>query len=148
MKHKYLDISSIKQPLKDIKTIVLLTMAAIFLLAVWAIFKLPIDQPMATLILDLGPEKRIFEGEAYPNMTILDTLIVSSTAGNVTFEYAYNENKEVQIIHLNDHSAYDPLVGFLFYLNSKPIQVSEIDKISIKPGDSIKVEAKRYEAAK
>lgn len=148
MKYKHLNTSSIKKLLKEVKTIVLLTIAAIFLLAVWAIFKLPIDQPMATLVLDLGSEKRIFEGEALENMTILDTLIVSSIAGNITFEYAYNENKGVQIIHLNGHSTYDPLVGFLFYLNSRPVQVSEIDKISVKPGDSIKVEAKRYEAAK
>ncbi|OGN08781.1 MAG: hypothetical protein A3J46_04400 [Candidatus Yanofskybacteria bacterium RIFCSPHIGHO2_02_FULL_41_11] len=147
MKRKYLNISSIKKPLKEIEAVMLLTLAALVVLAIWAIFKLPIEQPMATLVIDMGNQKRVFEGQATGDMTILDTLVLSSEAGDISLQYGFNEKKEAQIISLDGYSAYDP-VEFMFFLNSKAVNASEINKLSVQPGDTIKVEVKRYDSVK
>ena len=146
MKSKQSHISSIKKYLDKVQALLVLIFALVILLAAWVIFKLPIGTTTATLVLDMGTEKRTFEGDASGNMTILDTLVASTAAGNVDLNYTFDQNGQIQIINLNDHSTYDPSTHFAFFLNSRPVNVSRINNLKVKPGDVVIVEALRNEA--
>jgi len=139
--------SNIFFPKKIGKSLAFLAAALVLIIAAWSLFKMPVQQPpstTATLILDLGKESRTFEGEALESMTILDTLIASANAGKIDFDYTFSE-EGVKITLLNGHSASNSPIDFSFSINSNEVPASQIDKMTVEPGDTIKIGVKTYE---
>lgn len=102
----------------------------------WANF---IKTPTASLEIYIGDQKRVFEGETIPNMTVLDALVASSLAGQITLKYKLDPvRNKTAIITLDGHDgiAYQ---NIRLYLNSKPIDVGSIHSIIIRPGDVMTV---------
>lgn len=101
----------------------------------------PFGKNEATLILDINGQKRTFAGETFKEMTILDAINASNEAGGINFKYAINKN-DIQMIDINGYSSDHISYKFTFYLNSQPINGSDINKIQIRPGDKIEIRVK------
>ncbi len=94
------------------------------------------DSGTATLILAFDNIERTFEGETTPGMTILDAMVVSTKAGKISISYWINNKNETTVKALDDHKTISDLT---VYLNSRKINIKELNKTLIKPGDIIKV---------
>ena len=95
----------------------------------------------ATLILafENNGQGRIFMGEVVPRMTVLDALITSSRAGRIEFKYVINPNNQTKIVGLNSYTDTLAKKHLTFYVNKDRVDESSINKVEIKPGDTIEV---------
>src|SRR3989344_7853330 len=135
----YKSLTLFFKPPKDPRILALATLAlALVFMLVVNVFP---DSRKATLVIDLDGQKRIFEGETFKGMTILDAINISTNTGKITFIYALTADG-VNIAALGDYSNTSLTDKFLFYLNSKPIAPSQINKIVIKAGDRIEIKAR------
>ncbi len=97
---------------------------------------------VARVELYLEEEKRIFEGETIENMTVLDAMYAASIAGNITFKYTLDPEKNVTKVSALDGITYRSNSNSPdFYLNSEKIETEIIHAVTIKPGDVIVVKA-------
>lgn len=90
----------------------------------------------ARLTFNFSGEQRIFEGEVIDNMTLLDALKASTTAGDIRFEYYVDSTNITHIDAINDH---DQIKSFEVYLNSYLVSPEELNQTKIKRGDKISV---------
>lgn len=95
----------------------------------------------ARIEIDYGFNKRAFEGEVLPDMSVLDALLAAGRAGDFEIRYALlNDRTDIMKI---DNFSEDGLDGqWRFYLNKKEILADQIHKVKIKPGDRILAEFK------
>lgn len=90
----------------------------------------------ARIEIDYGSNKRAFEGEALPDMSVLDALLAAGRGGDFEIRYALL-NDRTDIMKIEDFTE-DGLDGqWRFYLNKKEVLADQIHKIKIKPGDKI-----------
>ncbi len=116
---------------KVLPVLILLVLVLIASIFIWPLSKPELTK--ATLILDLGGQKRAFEGDTFEGMTILDALNISTKAGNIDFTYAIRDDG-INILTLNG-----PFNGSEFLLNSKQVDAGQINKIPVKAGDKIEI---------
>lgn len=91
----------------------------------------------ATLALVLEDQSRIFEGEVYEKMTVMDALSTAMAAGDVKLNYYLDEKNRTHVLGINGHTEDSSGKTFVFYLNSKKINSNDLNKIDIEPGDDI-----------
>ena len=92
----------------------------------------------ATLLIDFDNMRRMFEGEVVGKMTVLDALNASVVAGKIKFRYIVNSDNDTTVTEINDHTTSKD-TQFNFYLNSRKMDSSELNKTNIKPGDKITI---------
>lgn len=90
----------------------------------------------ATLTFFLGNDKRTFRGEVFDKMTILDALVASTQAGKIKVLYTLDSNNDTYIEEIN---GYQSISNTQIYLNSQKIDAQDLNKITIKPGDTIEI---------
>ncbi|OGN00853.1 MAG: hypothetical protein A2651_03180 [Candidatus Yanofskybacteria bacterium RIFCSPHIGHO2_01_FULL_42_12] len=92
----------------------------------------------ATLIIDFDNMRRTFEGEVIEEMTILDALNASVTAGQIKLTYTVDDNNHTSVAEIDGHSA---VFGknFFFYLNEKKIHTKDLNRTFVDPGDKITI---------
>jgi hypothetical protein len=95
---------------------------------------------LATLILNIERNERIFEGEVIEDMTVLDAVTASAKAGNVDLVFDLTENGDPTIVKLDNYSR--DKNEFAVYLNYKKINLMDLNRIYIHPGDKITVDIK------
>lgn len=100
----------------------------------------PSNKNYATLVINLEEGRRIFEGEVTKNMTILDTLNASATAGNINFKYLVKEDESTYVKEINGYS--NIIKKFAFFVNSREVKEGDINKIMVSPGDRVEVRFK------
>ena len=92
----------------------------------------------AALFIDFDNMKRVFTGEVAEGMTILDTLNASVAAGKIELTYNVDGGNNTKITEINDHRANEDS-QFTFYVNSRKLDPSELNKTHIQPGDKITI---------
>ncbi len=92
----------------------------------------------AALFIDLGNVERVFTGEVVDGMTLLDALNTSVAAGQIKLTYYVDSSNNTKINEINDHTL-SGNTQFTFYLNSRKLDPSNLNKTQIKPGDKIMV---------
>ncbi len=127
---------------------VLLGLAVIILMIflTWSVISYPVSRPnssvaspnaqTATLVFSLKDTKRVFRGEVTPDMTVLDAMIASIQAGQIKMLYSVNRKNKTNITEIGGHRVASNLGT---YLNSERIDIKDLNKIVIKPGDTIEV---------
>ena len=104
-----------------------------------ALFGFTMNKP-ARLEINIGNHRRVFEGRAVNNMTILDALNASSAAGNISLKYVLDPlNDEAKILSLDGYNSESNSALLAFYLNSQKVRTEKIHSIHIKSGDVILV---------
>ncbi len=123
-------------------------MVVLFLILILFRSELPkiINNPIprtnkATLILSLDNQKRTFEGEIIEGMTILDALNLSTSVGDIKFHYSIQDNGKVKVMAVDDHFIASSFGKLSIFLNSQPIKPSDINKVTIRAGDSVEIKA-------
>ena len=97
----------------------------------------------AMISFNLGNGQRTFQGETTEGMTVLDALNLTTTTGNINFKYSVTKNGKIQVMAIDGHIIDDFSSKFIVFLNSRPIDVTEINKIAIKAGDAVEVGIKK-----
>lgn len=92
----------------------------------------------ATLLIDFGDMKRQFTGEVAENMTVLDALNASAAAGQIKLIYYVDADNNTRVTEISGYTA-DGNIQFNFYINSKKLDSSELNRTNIKPGDKITI---------
>ena len=92
----------------------------------------------AALFIDFDNLQKVFAGEVVDGMTILDALNASAVAGQIKFVYYVDSDNNTKITEINDHAANED-VQFTFYINSRKLDPSELNKTRIRPGDKITI---------
>lgn len=92
----------------------------------------------ATLLIDFKNMQRMFEGETIENMTMLDALNASVAVGKVELTYVVDSNNNTSVTKINDHTETKDGV-FAFYLNKRVVNMKDINKTYIYPGDKITI---------
>lgn len=92
----------------------------------------------AVLFIELDSMQRTFSGEVIEEMTVLDALNASVIAGQIKLVYYVDGGNNTRVAEINDHSVNDG-DEFVFYVNSKKADPSELNKIRIRPGDKITI---------
>ena len=90
----------------------------------------------AVLYIDFDNLKKMFAGEVADGMTVLDALNASVAAGKIEITYYVDNNNYTRVAKINDHES-DSGNEFVFYVNSKKLGASDLNKVYIKPGDKI-----------
>ena len=123
-----------------ISTILIIVFSA---LIIFILFNLSLDKELGTsktasLILNIGGNKREFQGQIISGMTILDALLVSTQAGEINLKYSLNNDNQTTIFELNNHKIYfqDQIN---FYLNSKKIKTEDINKVKLDNSDIVEI---------
>lgn len=92
----------------------------------------------AALFIDFDNMQRMFTGEIVDGMTVLDALNASVVAGQINLRYYVDEENNTKVAEINNHNT-DGKTQFTFYINSKKIDASELNKTHIQPGDKITI---------
>lgn len=92
----------------------------------------------AALLVDFDNIKRMFAGEVIGGMTILDALNASVAAGQIKLTYYVDSDNNTRVKEINDHTT-NRDIQFTFYINSRKIDQSELNKTPIRPGDKITI---------
>src|SRR3989344_8869642 len=92
----------------------------------------------AALFIDFDNMKKVFAGEVVDGMTILDALNAAVAAGQIELTYHVDINNNTKVAKINDHEANEE-TQFTFYINSRRVDSSELNKTKIKPGDKITI---------
>jgi len=92
----------------------------------------------ATLMIDFDNMRRAFKGEVAEKMTILDALNASVTAGQIKLTYAVDSDNNTSVVEVDGHSTV-PNKNFSFYLNDDKVNIEDINKTHINPGDQITI---------
>lgn len=90
----------------------------------------------ATLLIDFENVRRKFQGEVVEKMTVLDAVNAATAAGEIKLIYSVDRENNTKVMEINDHL----LEGgrrFAFFVNSKKLGSSELNKTFLKPGDEI-----------
>lgn len=90
----------------------------------------------ATLFIDFDNMKRRFQGEVADGMTVLDAVNASVAAGEIKITYSVDGDNNTKVMEINNHST-EEVKQFSFYINSKRLGQSDLNKTYIKPGDEI-----------
>lgn len=114
---------------------------AVFLFSIVAVFFNPFGTKEATLLLafENNGQGRMFTGEVVNGMTILDSLLVSSEAGQIKLIYHLDQNGKLIIEELDGYTAGASDKKLAFYLNGVKMATEEINRATISPGDKIEV---------
>ena len=92
----------------------------------------------AALFIDFDNMQKVFAGEVVDEMTILDALNAAVVAGQIKLTYHVDSDNNTKITEINSHIA-DGKIQFAFYINSRKLDQSELNKTHIKPGDKITI---------
>lgn len=92
----------------------------------------------AALFIDFDNMKKVFAGEVVEGMTVLDALNASVAAGQIKLTYHVDISNNTKVTEINNHEA-NGNEQFTFYINSRKIDPSELNKTHIKPGDKITI---------
>jgi hypothetical protein len=123
------------------KKVILLCLGAVLVscLGVIIIFSgifLGLSNKNATLEIDIDGNKRAFEGEVIPNMTVFEALQASAVAGNISLNYVM-EDGDLVIKQIDGYRG--PIELITFYLNSNRVRTEEIHTMIVRPGDTISI---------
>jgi hypothetical protein len=80
----------------------------------------------------------MFTGEVIDEMTLLDALNASFAAGKIKLTYHVDDGNNTKVTEINDHEA-DDEEQFTFYINTRKLDPSELNKTQIHPGDKITI---------
>ncbi|MBI4158606.1 MAG: hypothetical protein HY505_03265 [Candidatus Yanofskybacteria bacterium] len=92
----------------------------------------------AALFIDFDNMKKVFAGKVVEGMTILDALNAAVTAGQIELTYHVNIDNNTKVAKINNHEANGD-TQFVFYINSRKLDPSELNKTQIKSGDKITI---------
>lgn len=116
----------------------------IVLLTVAFVFKLSVNQlkqdgmsGLATLAVNLDLENRLFEGEVYDGMTVLDALNIAMSVGKIKLNYVLDDKNQTVVMEIDGHINNIEGKLFSFYLNNKKIDSQDLNKIRLKAGGNI-----------
>lgn len=121
------------------RQILILILAAGFVIF-GGIYFLGTTRGIARLEIEIGENKRAFEGEVLPGMTILEALQASIIAGNIKFNYTLDQDRKLKIDSLDGFNA-DSEKKMVIRLNTEPIPPENINSIPVKSGDVISISA-------
>ena len=139
MKYKKLLTGFFKKPLFA-QIILLMALAGII-----SFFKPSFDfsngntSGLATLVINLETEKRVFEGEVVKAMTMLDALNAAVSVGNIKLNYAIDKSGDVNIMEIDGHTNGVDNKYFVFYLNSKKVAAKDLNKKPVYNRDRIEI---------
>ena len=94
---------------------------------------------LATLVINFETEKRFFEGEVVKEMTMLDALSAAVSVGKIKLNYAIDESGNVNIKEIDGHTNGVNDKHFVFYLNSKKINMPDLNTSIVHGGDKIEI---------
>lgn len=94
----------------------------------------------ARLEIEVGGQKRAFEGEVLKNMTVLEALQASAAAGNISFSYKL-DNGRLVIERIDGYRG--PVESILVFLNSTLVKTETINVLPVNPGDVIAVKIQK-----
>lgn len=94
---------------------------------------------LATLAVNFETGKRLFEGEVYTGMTILDALNAAMSVGKIKLNYALDDKNQTQIMEIDGYTNNTGGKSFLFYLNNKEVAPQNLNKVRIEAGDKIEI---------
>ena len=97
-----------------------------------------ISKNEAALFVNFDNMKKVFSGEVVDGMTVLDALNASVAAGQIRLVYYVDSDNNTKITEINDHEANEE-AQFTFYVNSRKLSSSELNKTRIKAGDKITI---------
>lgn len=129
-----------KSHLVEIGTIIaLLVLASLFKVSVDTLKEADnkINSNLATLAINFDNLNRSFEGEVLEDMTVLDALNMAMAAGKIKLVYVLDENNQTWVMEINDHMNKQGGNYFTFYLNNKQIDSKDLNRVSIRAGDSM-----------
>lgn len=91
----------------------------------------------AKLVLQVGNQERVFEGEVVRGMTVLDAFNAAMLAGNINLQFAV-QNDQTRILELDGIANLTPQ-NMVFYINSERIDSQRLNKVTVQPQDEIVV---------
>lgn len=101
-----------------------------------------VSQAEGNLVIQFNDgQKRFFQGEIAPSMSVLNALYSSSEGGQYEFRYFIDEIGKVNVVSL-DGRANNTIGVWHFFLNSRELDPGDLDKVRINKGDVIEA---RYE---
>lgn len=92
----------------------------------------------AALFIDFDNMKRVFAGKVVDGMTVLDALNAAVAAGQIKLTYYVDSNNKTKVTEINDHTT-NGEAPFTFYINSRKLDPSDLNKTPIKPGNKITI---------
>ncbi|MEX2090988.1 MAG: hypothetical protein WD989_02595 [Candidatus Paceibacterota bacterium] len=118
----------------------------VVLLILASAFKVSVDQlkdetennnGLATLAINFETENRLFEGEVYDGMTVLDALNIAMGVGKIKLNYVLDDENQTWFMEIDGHI--NGLVNkhFTFYINEKLADSRDMNRTKLKPGDSV-----------
>lgn len=91
----------------------------------------------ASVLIDFGDARRMFEGEVMQGMTVLDALNASVIAGNIPFRFMISRD-QTKILTIDGHE--DPLgTRPDVYMNGRAVDARVLHRTYINPQDAITV---------
>lgn len=118
----------------------------IVLLLLASLFKITVDNlkdagsggnGLATLAVNFDNLKRSFEGEVVEDMTVLDALNIAMAVGKIKLNYVLDDKNQTWVMEINDHLNSVENKHFLFFINGEKVDSKNLNKVNLKPGDSI-----------
>lgn len=97
----------------------------------------PNNSSTARLEIELGGQKRAFEGDVVEGMTVFEAIQASALAGNILFNYSFSEDDKVIVKSIDGYEADKAKKSLIIYLNSNLVRPEEIHTTPIKTGDTI-----------
>jgi len=97
------------------------------------------QEELATLAVNFETGKRLFEGEVYDGMTILDALNVAMSVGEIKLNYVLDDKNQTQIMELDGQINNIDGKYFSFYLNNQKVDSQNLNKVRLKAGDRIEI---------
>lgn len=94
---------------------------------------------IARLEIDIDGHKRAFEGEVIDGMTVFEALQASALAGNISFNYAINNDSKLVVKSLDGYEAEKVKKPPTILLNSTPVETEKIHLTPIKAGDIVEI---------
>ena len=92
---------------------------------------------LAHLEINIGNNRRAFEGEIVDGMTVLEAVQASALAGNIAFKYKMDKNNELIVVSLDGYDYDGSGKPLNFYINDSKIDPKKIHSTLIGDGDVI-----------
>lgn len=112
---------------------------AVIVVAGFLIFFIRFDlpQPTASLIIDFeNGATRKFEGTVEPGMTIIRAVYAASLGGRFELKYHIDSGGNVDLASIGKFANVGGH-GWRFYINDKPVETRNLDRVKVRTGDAI-----------
>lgn len=99
------------------------------------------SRDLAHLEINIGNNRRAFEGEIIEGMTVLEAIQASALAGNIIFQYTADGNGRLVITSLDGYELKKSDQPLSFFLNNKKIDSAKIHSTLINGGDTMVIKS-------